>query len=359
MIGARVGLVVGPFAGDAVGISADELGSSTGSGPLDTTGALPGQVLVVGGTKGDTTTRWAAPHPYGHGQQYWEFENGGSGSGGQGLNIWSNAFVGAGSQRLPLTGEPAWFANAASFETGTTTTGSCTAQRTVSLQAGSTSGALNYEATISIPVLSDGTDTYSFACGLTNSTSGLLASSGAFVRYTHSNNSGKFEFVAQTLTKIDDPERPPLNKYIPTYEDGKKDPRFADFPLQLLSPHSRYPFHIMGDERGCTIRDIKDHRLRVGRYRAHDRPRILDVQDLDLAPEVSKGIEDSEQDDDERGEDQHARHRDQHEDQIARAHRPIVSSSVGPTPGGRYQTRSTRSSGRNCWTRRGSSCVYT
>ncbi|MDX2224346.1 MAG: molybdopterin-dependent oxidoreductase [Rhodospirillaceae bacterium] len=75
--------------------------------------------------------------------------------------------------------------------------------------------------------------------------------------------SGKFEFVAQTLKNIDDPGRPPLNKYMPTYEDGKRDAKFAEFPLQLLSPHSRYPFHIMGDERGCTIRDIKDHRVRV------------------------------------------------------------------------------------------------
>jgi len=75
--------------------------------------------------------------------------------------------------------------------------------------------------------------------------------------------SGKFEFVAQTLKNIDDSERPPLNKYIPTYENPKKDARLAGFPLQLLSPHSRYPFHIMGDERGCTIRDIKEHRVRV------------------------------------------------------------------------------------------------
>jgi trimethylamine-N-oxide reductase (cytochrome c) len=76
--------------------------------------------------------------------------------------------------------------------------------------------------------------------------------------------SGKFEFVAQTLKNIDDPGRPPLNKYIPTYEDPKRDPRFNEFPLQVLSPHTRYPFHIMGDERGCTIRDIREHRLRVG-----------------------------------------------------------------------------------------------
>ena len=77
---------------------------------------------------------------------------------------------------------------------------------------------------------------------------------------------GKFEFVAQTLKNIDDPERPPLNRYIPTYEDPKRDAKFADYPLQLLSPHTRYPFHIMGDEKGCTIRDIKDHRVRVGAH---------------------------------------------------------------------------------------------
>ena len=75
--------------------------------------------------------------------------------------------------------------------------------------------------------------------------------------------SGKFEFVAQTLKNIDDSGRPPLNKYMPTYEDPQRDEQLADYPLQLLTPHSRYPYHIMGDERGCTIRDIKDHRVRV------------------------------------------------------------------------------------------------
>jgi molybdopterin guanine dinucleotide-containing S/N-oxide reductase-like protein len=75
--------------------------------------------------------------------------------------------------------------------------------------------------------------------------------------------SGKFEFVSQTLKNIDDNLRPPLNKYIPTYEDHKRNPNLADFPLQLLSPHTRYPFHIMGDDRGSAIRDIKEHRLRI------------------------------------------------------------------------------------------------
>ncbi len=73
--------------------------------------------------------------------------------------------------------------------------------------------------------------------------------------------SGKFEFVASTLKRIDDPDRPPLNQYMPLYEDGKREPELATFPLQLLSPHSRYPFHLMGDDEGSSLRDIREHRV--------------------------------------------------------------------------------------------------
>ena len=73
--------------------------------------------------------------------------------------------------------------------------------------------------------------------------------------------SGKFEFVASTLKRIDDPDRPPLNQYMPLYDDGKRDPAFAEFPLQLLTPHSRYPFHLMGDDEGSSLRDIREHRV--------------------------------------------------------------------------------------------------
>ena len=79
--------------------------------------------------------------------------------------------------------------------------------------------------------------------------------------------SGKFEFIPETLSRIDDPGRPPLNKYMPSYEDPNTDERLAGYPLQLLTPHSRYPFHVMGDDGGCSIRDIKDHRVLVdGHY---------------------------------------------------------------------------------------------
>ena len=69
--------------------------------------------------------------------------------------------------------------------------------------------------------------------------------------------SGKFEFVAQTLKRIDDPDRPPLNKYMPLYENKQAEPELANFPLQLLSPHSRYPFHVMGDDEGSSLLDIR------------------------------------------------------------------------------------------------------
>ena len=75
--------------------------------------------------------------------------------------------------------------------------------------------------------------------------------------------SGKFEFLPGTLTRIDDPARPPLNRYQKAYENAEADPGLADFPLQLLTPHTRYPFHIMGDDEGCTLQDIREHRVTV------------------------------------------------------------------------------------------------
>ena len=75
--------------------------------------------------------------------------------------------------------------------------------------------------------------------------------------------SGKFEFLPDTLNQIDDPARPPLNKYQKSYENAEAEPALADFPLQLLTPHTRYPFHIMGDDEGCTLQDIREHRVTV------------------------------------------------------------------------------------------------
>lgn len=97
--------------------------------------------------------------------------------------------------------------------------------------------------------------------------------------------SGKFEFVAQTLKRIDDPDRPPLNKYMPVYEDPQRDPELAGYPLQLLSPHSRYPFHVMGDDEGASLQDIREHRV------LHDGHYYL-VARINRADADARGIKD-------------------------------------------------------------------
>ena len=78
---------------------------------------------------------------------------------------------------------------------------------------------------------------------------------------------GKFDFVSHTLKRIDDPDRPPLNRYMPTYEDPTRNPELADFPLKLQTPHTRYAFHVMGDDEGSSVNDIREHRvLKDGHY---------------------------------------------------------------------------------------------
>ena len=95
--------------------------------------------------------------------------------------------------------------------------------------------------------------------------------------------SGKFEFVANTLKRIDDPGRPPLNKYMPNYEDPRKDKALAGYPLQLLTPHSRYPFHVMGDDSDTALNDIKDHRVLVdGHYYLVARINRQDAEARDI-----------------------------------------------------------------------------
>ena len=41
----------------------------------------------------------------------------------------------------------------------------------------------------------------------------------------------------------------------------------ADFPLKLQTPHTRYAFHVMGDDEGSSVNDIREHRIfKDGRY---------------------------------------------------------------------------------------------
>ena len=80
--------------------------------------------------------------------------------------------------------------------------------------------------------------------------------------------SGLIEFECESLKRFDaeDPERPPIVKYNPAFESSH-DPRFAEYPLQLLTPHPRFSFHTQGDGKDSFLNDIPDHRRLInGHY---------------------------------------------------------------------------------------------
>ncbi len=102
--------------------------------------------------------------------------------------------------------------------------------------------------------------------------------------------SGKLEFESSSLKRFapDDPERPPLPAYIPSWEGPGTSELFAKYPLQLISPHPRYSFHTMFDDKDGVINDVKEHRLEIDGYyywivRIHPRDaRVRGIADRDL-----------------------------------------------------------------------------
>jgi trimethylamine-N-oxide reductase (cytochrome c) len=80
--------------------------------------------------------------------------------------------------------------------------------------------------------------------------------------------SGKIEFVSSSIKRgdPDNPERPALNRYIPSWEGTHTKELFAKYPIQMISTHSRYSFHTYGDGKDSTINDIEDHRMLIEGY---------------------------------------------------------------------------------------------
>jgi len=79
--------------------------------------------------------------------------------------------------------------------------------------------------------------------------------------------SGKIEFEASSLKRYgEDPERPPLNKYIPSWEGMQTKDLVAKYPLQLVSTHVRFSYHTKGDGKDSTLNDIAEHRIKVDGY---------------------------------------------------------------------------------------------
>jgi anaerobic selenocysteine-containing dehydrogenase len=82
--------------------------------------------------------------------------------------------------------------------------------------------------------------------------------------------SGKIEFVSQSLMahEPDDEERPPLPRYIPSWE-GHTSELTKKYPLQLITPHVRYGYHTQYDTHTPWITDIPGNRILKDGYYWH------------------------------------------------------------------------------------------
>jgi len=80
--------------------------------------------------------------------------------------------------------------------------------------------------------------------------------------------SGKIEFDCSSLKRFDpnDPERPTISKYIPSWEGHHTTELYERYPLQLISPHPRFSFHTVGDGKDSIVNDVKDHRVLIDGY---------------------------------------------------------------------------------------------
>ncbi|WP_428312865.1 molybdopterin-dependent oxidoreductase [Hydrocarboniphaga sp.] len=78
--------------------------------------------------------------------------------------------------------------------------------------------------------------------------------------------SGKFEFIPQTLTRVDPKGlslRPPLNRYIPAWEGAHSTELVRRYPLPLITSHTRYSFHTQADGKNSFLNNVEDHRVLI------------------------------------------------------------------------------------------------
>ncbi len=80
--------------------------------------------------------------------------------------------------------------------------------------------------------------------------------------------SGKLEFECSSLKRFDadDPERPTISKYIPSWEGPHVKELSEKFPLQMISPHPRFSYHTHMDGKDSFVNDVKDHRVLIDGY---------------------------------------------------------------------------------------------
>ncbi|MFC1861522.1 molybdopterin-dependent oxidoreductase, partial [Chloroflexota bacterium] len=82
--------------------------------------------------------------------------------------------------------------------------------------------------------------------------------------------SGKIEFVSQSLLQNlpDDDERPPMARYIPSWEGYQSD-LAQKYPLQLISPHPRASYHTHHDSHVKWMDDVPCNRIYKDGYYYH------------------------------------------------------------------------------------------
>lgn len=126
--------------------------------------------------------------------------------------------------------------------------------------------------------------------------------------------SGKIEFVPETLKRNcpDSEERPPLNRYIPSWEGPHTAELIGRYPLQMISTHPRYSFHTHQDGKDGFLNGLAEHRVRVNGYpywvvnlnpedaqrrniRQHDLVRVFNdrgsvICAADITPAIRRGV---------------------------------------------------------------------
>jgi trimethylamine-N-oxide reductase (cytochrome c) len=74
----------------------------------------------------------------------------------------------------------------------------------------------------------------------------------------------KFTVPASLERFGQDPERPPLNRYLPSWEGRKTAALYSRYPLQLVSPHPRFAMGVPGQRHRRHRRSRADRRFHTG-----------------------------------------------------------------------------------------------
>ena len=109
--------------------------------------------------------------------------------------------------------------------------------------------------------------------------------------------SGKIEFDCNSLKRFDpdDPERPTIAKYTPSWEGPEDKERFKKYPLLMMTPHARYSYHSQGDGKDSFLNDIKLDELLstiVRSYREISNKKLsVIVEKNEINPRIERTLE--------------------------------------------------------------------